>query len=476
MPDTEDRTSQEIQNDYNSFGAGLVNHLANRYVQELFPPAKSFFRLQINDFESDEQIDADTTALLALGERKARWAFEQREARPVILDAIKHCIVTGNALLYVPPDGGRPSMFALDQYVLNRAVDGSILEIVIQEEKVLNSLDSDLRDEVIAKLDMKEVDPNEEKVHLYTYIRVDKDAPDYYIMDQSVEDTVVGDPEQRYPAELLPWIPLVWNRTRREHYGRGLVEDHYGSFFALSVLSEALVTGAAVMTDIKYLVRPGSVLDVVEMNNAATGTYHYGGPDDVSAVQTNKQADFQFIMAVIQDYRQHLGKAFLSLSSQMRDAERVTAEENRLRALELEQAHGGVFSNFSYTLQRPIAMLLLRDIDINIKGSSIEPMIVTGLDALGRSAENEKIRYFIDDMSLLNNLPDATRARLKESELLTILATGRDVDPAVIKTEEEFQAEQQAAAEQQAQLMAGQSMVDKAEPEQLAQGLTQGGQ
>lgn len=474
MPESEDITSQELQTDFNSIGADLVNSLANKYAQELFPPSRPFFRLRIDELVRQEGQDtAKLDGLLALAERRARWAFEQRQARPVLLDLLKHCIITGNALLYFPPDGGKPTLYALDEYVVNRSISGEVLEIVTVDTKAINALDEEIRDDVIAALDVDtDENMNEMTATIYTYIRRNKDNPAEYIVDQSVENVPVGDPNQIYKKELLPWITCVWTRTRKEHYGRGLVEDHYGSFWALSVLTEAMVTGAAVMTDIKYLVRPGSVLDVAAMNNAATGTYHYGMPDDVNTVQTNKSADFSFINAVIQDYRQHLGKVFLSISSQMRDAERVTAEENRIRAMELEQAHGGTFSSFAVTLQQPMAMLLLRDIDLNIQGTGIDPIVVTGLDAMGRSAENEKLRYFFDDLAMLNNLPDTTRARLKESSVMTILASGRDVEvEKVVMTDKEYAQAQQAAQEQQAAAMAGQEMLNKAEPEQIAEGV-----
>ena len=477
MPDTDDVSSQEQQTDFNSIGSELVNSLANKYVQELFPSTRPFFRLRIDELDRDENADtAKFDALLAIGERRARWAFEQRVARPALLDLIKHCIVVGNALLYFPEKGGRPTLYALDEYVVYRSVSGEILEIITTDTKAINALDEEIRDDVISAMELEaDADLNEVVATIYTYIRVDPDNSEQYIVDQTVENVPVGDPNQIYKKDLLPWIPCVWQRTRKEHYGRGLVEDHYGSFWALSVLTEAMVTGAAVMTDIKYLVRPGSVLDVTAMNNAASGTYHYGMPDDIGTVETKKANDFGFIQAIIQDYRRHLGKVFLSISSQMRDAERVTVEENRIRAMELEQAHGGTFSSFAVTLQGPLARLLLRDIDLNIEGTNIDPVVVTGLDAMGRSAENEKLRYLFDDLSLLNNLPDSIRMRFRESDLMAVLATGRDVEAEkLIKSDDEFAQEQAQAQEAQGQAMAGQEMLKKADAEQLAAGI-QGG-
>lgn len=478
--DTKDNASTEVQLSYNSVGAEYVNHLANRYMQELFPAARSFFKLQMEESSIVTQeaqtgnSKAEQEKLLVAGEREARWKFEQRHSRTAILDGLKHCIVTGNACVYYPPKNkGRVQTYALDEYVLKRGTDGQLLELITEDKKAVLALDVEMRAKVIATMNLAEdADLTEETASLFTYVKIDPENPKRYIVAQAIEGVPVPDSKGSYPADLLPWMPIVWNRTRREMYGRGLVEDYYGAFYAMSVLTEAIVTGGAMMTDFKFLVKPGSILDVVEMNAAASGTYHYGEPDDVKAIETGKVNDFRFIFELINWYKQVLGKAFLSLSSQMRDAERVTAEENRLRAQELETAHGGVFSNFSLTLQRPTASLLLRDLDLDLKGSDIDPVIVTGLDAMGRTADNEKMLYLFNDLAALQNVPEPFQARMKPSDLMTVMANGRDVEETkFIMTEEEFQAEQQRMQEAQQAQIAGQEMVKKAEPEEIAAGI-----
>jgi len=109
-----------------------------------------------------------------------------------------------------------------------------------------------------------------------------------------------------------------------------------------------------------------------------------------------------------------------------------------------------------------------------IEGSSVEPVIMTGLDAMGRTSENEKLLYAFNDLSALNNVPEQFTARFKISDLLTTILIGRDVDAEVVYTEKEFAATQAQNAEQQVAAGATESMIDKAEPEQLAEGLKQG--
>lgn len=161
------------------------------------------------------------------------------------------------------------------------------------------------------------------------------------------------------------------------------------------------------------------------------------------------------------------------LSSQLRDAERVTAEENRLRAQELNKAHGGVFGNLSLTLQTPFATLLLRDLDVVLKNTGIEPVIMTGLDAMGRASDNEKYLYLFNDLASMNNIPEEFRGWFKGNELLIKLGTGRDVDTSVIKTNQEYQRDQQAAMNQATEMKGAEALIDKAGPEQLAEGMSE---
>ena len=475
MPPEGDSSTEEMQRDFSSVGADNVNTLANKYMLTLFPPNKSFFKLQPNiTTQTIEHIgitDSEMDTMLTQAEREARWQLEKKHGRPALIDAIKHLIVTGNALIYYPEDGNI-QMYALDQYVVHRSMDGTVTEIITEDEKSLGSLDKELREEVMSVMEFEsDIDIHKTNVILYTYIHIDEENPLNLIVEQAVEHAPIKEPFT-IERNKNRWIPLVWQQTRREQYGRGLVEDHYGSLWAISVLSEAIVTGAAVMSDIKYLVRPGSVLDVVELNKAKSGTYHIGEPDDVQAIGTDKAKDLQFIQSLIEKYERLLGKAFLSMSSQMRDAERVTAEENRMRAQELEQAHGGVFSSLSMELQYPLANLLLDEFNISLTDSGIDLVVVSGLDAMGRVSDNEKLLQLFNDLTLLNNIPESLLPVFKFIDTVKMLANGRDVDVnKIIKSAQEIEQEQQAQAQAQQGQMATEEMMKKASAEQLAEGM-----
>src|SRR5690606_14282086 len=100
-------------------------------------------------------------------------------------------------------------------------------------------------------------------------------------------------------------------------------------FHGLYVLTHAFVDVVGSAADIKWLVKPTSLLDVARLNNSKSGSYHVGEEGDIVAVQVNKHGDLQIVQAMIQMWQQQIGRAFLMMQSVQRDAERVTAEEIR---------------------------------------------------------------------------------------------------------------------------------------------------
>jgi hypothetical protein len=479
LPETEQTDSNEFQNDYNTEGAKLVNALANRYTETLFPAGRSFVKLDLTEEqysmqEQAGQSKADIMTTFARIERDFRVKFGEIQARATILDAMKHLIVTGNALLHLPQEGNLMN-YAIDEYVVLRDLSGKVLKIITEDKKAVMSLPEDIRSAVIAGMDIDaDADLTQINVSLFTYIRRDPDNPEQWLVDQAVESIPVGE-QNIYNDQTLRWFPVIWNRTRREMYGRGLVEEHFGSFWTMSILSEALAVGAVTLADIKFLVRPGSMVDVARMNASASGTYHYGDPDDINAVTSDKNRDMMMIQDVIEAYKRHLGEVFMYLPSTMRDAERVTAEENRLRARELESGHGGVYSMLADGLQKPLAILIFNQMGISdLESSGVEIVISAGLNALSRGAENDKINHWMSDLSQTNNVPPDVRQRIKMSDFLQVTAAGRDVDfSKFIMNENEFQQAMAQAQQQQTQAMGQQELMKKADPEQLAGALQQ---
>ena len=82
-----------------------------------------------------------------------------------------------------------------------------------------------------------------------------------------------------------------------------------------------------------------------------------------------------------------------------RDAERVTAEEIRRVAEDIDDTLGGIFSQLSEDFQLPLVKLVSNDLAREGKLPQLPPdtvdvQILTGLEALGRSAEIQKLQAY----------------------------------------------------------------------------------
>jgi hypothetical protein len=158
-------------------------------------------------------------------------------------------------------------------------------------------------------------------------------------------------------------------------------------------------------------------------------------------------------------------------SAVTRDAERVTAEEIRMQASELETAYGGVYSRLAVDIQLPLAYWLMGRVGLGLKGSSgVSPTIVTGLEALSRQGDLEDLRLWIADLAAMANLPEGLSVRLKWDALASALAAPRRISVAqFLKSDDEVAKEQQAARAQALQEQAAMTGVQSAADQAAAQ-------
>ena len=80
---------------------------------------------------------------------------------------------------------------------------------------------------------------------------------------------------------------------------------------------------------------------------------------------------------------------------------------------------------------------------------TVKPTIITGIEALGRGNDLQKLREFVAEIGNLAQINPAVVQSLNPNDLLTRLATGLGIDTeGLIKSQEQLQAEQQQAQEQ----------------------------
>lgn len=443
---------------YQSLGAYGVNNLSAKLLLALYPQGTSFFRYIIPEtISATSKVPQGTREEIAKAlssiENRALQKFEASVVRPQKSEAMTHLVVAGNVLTFFPNlDEFR--LFRLDQYVCRRDASGKPLDVVVYETVSPRGLSDDVKEACGVRADETRAVP------VYTKVTWDGDRCRWF---QEINDKVVPDSEGDAPIELAPWNPLRWKAVPGSDYGRGHCEEYLGDLMSLEGLSQAVVEFSAVAAKILLLVAPNAVTDVQDVNRAKSGDAVTGRLDDIGILQLDKYADFQAVQQVIARLEERLSRAFLLRSGLVRDAERVTAEEIRGTAQELEDTLGGVYTVLSQEEQYPFVrrhlFVLERAGEIpKLPKDAAEPVVVTGFQALGRNHELNRIRGFVSDLQNMFG-PEAALKLLNGSDAATRLGTGWGVQDlgALVKTAEQLAAE--AQAEQQAQVM--QTLVEK---------------
>lgn len=454
-------------------GAQATNHLANKLAQVLFPAQRSFFRVDLTNTGEETLAKqgmnkTQMATIFAKLEQQAMRNLEVRLFRPAIVELFKHLIVAGNAMMFKPKEGSITCV-PMHHYVVNRDTNGDLLDIILLQQKALRTFDPATRMAIEAAYGSR-LPKKDEDIKLYTHAHYCGDG--FWEVCQSAEDIPVGE-KSRVKAEKLPFIVVTWKRSYSEDWGRPLAEDYSGDLFVIQFLSEAVARGASLMADIKYLIRPGAQTDIDHFVNSGTGEVITGVEEDIHIVQLGKYADLTPISAVLETYTRRIGVVFMMESLVRRDAERVTAVEIKRDALEVEQSMGGAYSLFSTTLQLPIAMWALSELGKSFTSELIDPVIITGIEALGRMAELEKLADFSQYMTLPMSWPEPVQRAVEWPQYMDWVRGQISAEFPFLKSEEKMRKAAEAEQEQLAQQQLNEG-VAKAVPNVIQQSLQEG--
>lgn len=455
LADDYHQNSEQLSHDFQAVGAQAVNHLSNKMMLALFAPSRPFFRLDASLRASTmlQEVGApkqDIEGILAEAEKSAVQQLDRRALRPKLYEALKHLIITGNVLMCLEPETMR--VIGLKKYAVRRSMSGKVVEIIIVDKVLVDELEPDVR----AHVETNQSYAEDRKVCLYRWIKLESDGD--YRMTQWVDNIQLPDTfDGKWPEKDLPYRVLTWDLADGQDYGTGLVEDYAADFSGLSALSKSQIQGAILASEFRYLINPAGLTKVEDWADTPNGGALPGSEGDITLIESSKARDLQVTLNMTAEYINRIGRAFLLGSMLVRDAERVTAEEIRMTANELETALGGGYSRIAVDFQSPLARWLLSAIQVQV-GAEFEITVVTGLDALSRSGDLDELKLWLGDMAAINNLPPPLLATLKMGNIAKALATPRRIDVSdFVKSPEEMQAEQEAMMEQQAQQVAMQT-------------------
>ena len=460
VPPESNSGTTEYSTPFQGIGARGVNNLSSKLLLALLPPNSPFFRLIIDKYEyekasngqADPALKTELEKALAEVERAVQGEVETSAIRVGVFEALKQLVVAGNVLLYVPDKGGL-RVFNMDRYVCKRDPMGNVQTVVIKESVDPDVLPEGVRQQLEELGDQQITEQHTghpKTVDVYTGIyRVEGK----WEARQEVADIDIPSARGSYPMDKNPWIPLRYTRIEGEDYGRGFIEEYQGDLRSLEGLTQAIVEGSAAAAKVLFLVNPNGTTRPSTLANTPNGGIVQGNAQDVTVLQMEKFADFRVAQETINQIKERLGFAFLMNTAIQRQGERVTAEEIRFMAQELEDVLGGVYSILSQEFQLPLVNRLMDRMSKDgrlpkLPKKIIKTTIVTGLEALGRGHDLNKLDSFISGASQL--LGDKFATYVNMSDYLKRRATSLGIDvEGLVRTEEEIQMEQQQAMGQQ---------------------------
>ena len=454
-------THQKLVTPWQSVGSKSVVNLAAKLMLALLPPQTSFFKLQVRDdklgVEFPREIKSELDLSFAKMERMVMDYINASSDRVVVHQALKHLIVSGNALIFMGKEGLKN--YPLNRYVVNRDGNGNVCEIVTKELISRRILGQDLPELLMPESvvnspgsDGYKTGSDDHDVEVYTYVRLDDNGR--WVWHQEAFDKILPNSRSTAPKNTSPWLVLRFNTVDGEDYGRGRVEEFLGDIRSLEGLSQALVEGSAAASKVIFLVSPSSTTKPKTIADAGNGAIVQGRPDDVGVIQVGKTADFRTAAEQMQNLERRINEAFLVL--QVRQSERTTAEEVRLTQMELEQQLGGLFSLLTVEFLIPYLNRTLHILQRNkeipkIPKDVVRPQIIAGVNALGRGQDQQSLVSFAQTLAQTMG-PEVMAKFLDPGEYVKRLAAAQGIDVLnLVKTPETMAQEKQEQMQQMQQ-------------------------
>ncbi|MQB00204.1 MAG: hypothetical protein GEU78_07920 [Actinobacteria bacterium] len=380
---------------YQGLGGRGVAHLSSRMLVSFLPAGRPYMRFDLDPavkLMNGGEVDTATAKGLTIAEQLVQGEAEGKGWRASTLMSLLQLMVAGSVVEYLLPDN-RIRLFRLDQFVVRRNYDGSVLELVIKE-----CFDRDALPEGIEAPKMTMASPEkakDEQIELYTHIKlVSEKTRKFYRRTQELGNgTSVGSPTS-WAVDEFPYFCLRWSASPGEDYGRSKVEDHIADLRSLDALEKANLEMAAMASRNFIALRPSAAAAGVKnrLVSAINGDVVVVDPDNVELKSFDNARGYQITANQVQILRDSLSRAFLLMSGAQRNAERVTATEIERDLQELEASLGGTFSTLSQEMMEARTRILILQMQAEQRlpafpKGTVVPVILTGLEALSRERD-----------------------------------------------------------------------------------------
>jgi hypothetical protein len=388
--------------------------------------------------QGDEGMISEVRTMLSSGADLINREIEAQDIRRHVFGLVDYQLVVGSCIMEKVPKRAI-KVHGLRNIAVTLDDTGEAIRLCVFEE--LNRLP-----EGVVGVEPK---PLEDTYELYTMSTWIAQSKKWEVV-QEIDGIVVSSKTYSDKKHPFSYQGMNWNIGEPLH--RPYIEDFIGTISSYDKLSKALTDGALIASkSLTFVDERGGRTRKKTVAESANGAVIDGRADDVTSFQHQKNYDFQVPMQVRAEARAELEDVFLAKNSITRQAERVTAEEIRQMAQELETALAGVYATVANRITKRIVTWIMDELGIDFK--TIDVKIITGLNALGLNNEIMKLDGFLTRLAQMEKM-----AWVKDKELIDRYAEGYGVNTVnLLKTTEEYARDQQAMQEQMAMQQMAQS-------------------
>ena len=475
FPPEEYQSGDEITKLNQSINSRAVNTLSSKLAAVALPYNLPFVKLTpveealAEDIRAEPELWGEVQYSLSRREQTHRERLETTTARSAYGQSIKLQLVTGNSLT-IWTDIDNPVVYNMHSYVVKRSADGTPLVTVAKTLISAAEADEDVKQaarEARAKTGRQDAKTEwDEEIavfHVQKLVR-DGDKKEWLYWQEVEGGYVVPDTEAYAPLEAAHMYPAGLIKETGSDWYLPYCLDYEGDLQAVETFAAAIQDAAAAMAWFLFFVRVDGTTKIKDVQEADSLDVLPGSADDVTVLNTQKGGDMATVSNEFQEASRRLGMAFSMHTAVQRKGERVTAEEWKIMAQELNETMGGLYADLAQGYQR---WFVFRFIHLHtLEDKRLEDLpeglvkvgIVTGVESIGQDTDLSNLKGFAQDAVEAIG-PEAFAGSIHTDGMLKRLAALRGVKiEGLIKTSEERQQDQQA----QEQKMQQQTILEQA--------------
>jgi len=449
-----------------------VQRFANRIQSALFPPYRSWCRLQAgNDVPGDQQ--EEISAALDIYTEKMFDTIRQTNFDLAMSEFLLDLCVGTAVMLVQPGDGDAPVRFtAVPQYLVSLeegphgVVDNVYRRMRIRVDVIQRQWpDANMPEELLKKLDDH---PEEEVDLLEATVWSDSEQTYCYHLIYTKDKKATGATELVYRTmKVSPWIVARYMKVAGEVYGRGPLVSALPDIKTLNKVKEMILKNASIAVSGVYTAADDGVLNPQNITiapGAIIPVARNGGPQGESLKPLKSAADFNVAQLVINDMVMGIKKMLLDDTLPLDTQSARSATEIVERMKELAQNMGAAYGRLITECMMPLVnrILYVMDekniVDMPVKADG-KVIRVVPVSPLAQAQNMEDLQNVLQFAQIAQSAGPMGQVAINQDEMLDYIVEKMGVPRRVVNNAEQraaiIQEMQNAAAEMQQQAQQG---------------------